>query len=153
MIAAPMLLDALIYIKNKIDPTLDLPPLLPRRRVRFLRDECRRQQHAGLHQGHGRSEGAIRVSPLPHMPVVKDLVPGSHQFLCAISVDRALAAGRYARAGKGTSANAGRSRKARRRLRVHSVRLLHDVLPVLLVERRSLSRAGRAAAGAPLDGR
>jgi succinate dehydrogenase / fumarate reductase iron-sulfur subunit len=38
----PMILDALIWIKNKIDPTLTVPPLLPRGRVRLLRDEHRR---------------------------------------------------------------------------------------------------------------
>ena len=38
----PMVLDALICIKNEIDPTLDLPPLLPRRHLRLVRDEYRR---------------------------------------------------------------------------------------------------------------
>ncbi len=38
----PMVLDALIWIKSKIDSTLDLPPLLPRGRLRLLRDEHRR---------------------------------------------------------------------------------------------------------------
>ena len=47
----PMVLDALIKIKNEIDPDADLPPLLPRRHLRFVRDEHRRHQYAGLHQG------------------------------------------------------------------------------------------------------
>ena len=46
----PMVLDALIKIKNEIDSTLDLPALMPRRRVRLLRDEYRRYQHPGLHK-------------------------------------------------------------------------------------------------------
>ena len=33
----------------------DLPPLLPRRHLRLLRDEHRRHQHAGLHQVHRRT--------------------------------------------------------------------------------------------------
>ena len=47
----PMVLDALIWIKNNIDPDADLPPLLPRGRVRLLLDEHRRHQYARLHQG------------------------------------------------------------------------------------------------------
>ena len=35
----PMVLDALIWIKNKVDPTLDLPSFVPRRRVRLLLDD------------------------------------------------------------------------------------------------------------------
>ncbi len=38
-------------------PDADLPPLLPRGRVRLLRDEHRRRQHAGLHQGDRRRLG------------------------------------------------------------------------------------------------
>ena len=45
----PMVLDALIKIKNEIDATLTLPPLLPRGHLRLLRDEHRRREHAGLH--------------------------------------------------------------------------------------------------------
>ena len=41
----PMVLDALIKIKNEIDRDPDLPPLLPRRGVRFLRDEYRWDQN------------------------------------------------------------------------------------------------------------
>ena len=54
----PMVLDALIWIKNNIDPTLDLPPLLPRGRVRLLRHEHRRLQHARLHQARRRRSTA-----------------------------------------------------------------------------------------------
>ncbi len=47
----PMVLDALIYIKNEVDPTLDLPSLLPRGHLRLLLDEHRRRQHPRLPQG------------------------------------------------------------------------------------------------------
>jgi succinate dehydrogenase / fumarate reductase iron-sulfur subunit len=56
-------------------PDADLPPLLPRRHLRLVRDEHRRHQHARLHQGHRRVRGDVKIYPLPHMPVVKDLVP------------------------------------------------------------------------------
>ena len=55
---APMVLDGLIYIKNVVDPTLDLPPLLPRGGVRLLRDEHRRHQYARLHALDGRRRRA-----------------------------------------------------------------------------------------------
>ena len=54
----PMVLDALIKIKNEVDPDADLPPLLPRGHLRPLRHEHRRHQHARLHQtdrGHARA--------------------------------------------------------------------------------------------------
>ena len=47
----PMVLDALIKIKNEIDSDADVPPLVPRRHLRQLRDEHRRHEHARLHQG------------------------------------------------------------------------------------------------------
>ncbi len=72
----PMVLDVLIHIKNEIDPTLT------------FRRSCREgicgscaMNIAGrntLACTHGWEEcpgGQIMVSPLPHMPVVKDLVP------------------------------------------------------------------------------
>ena len=50
----PMVLDAIIYIKNKHRSDADLPPFVPRRHLRFLRDEHRRHEYTGLHQGHVR---------------------------------------------------------------------------------------------------
>jgi succinate dehydrogenase / fumarate reductase iron-sulfur subunit len=71
----PMVLDALIKIKNEIDPTLT------------FRRSCREgicgscamnidgtNTLACLHPI-GDVKGAVKISPLPHMPVVKDLVP------------------------------------------------------------------------------
>ncbi|MET0604824.1 MAG: succinate dehydrogenase iron-sulfur subunit [Beijerinckiaceae bacterium] len=78
----PMVLDALIWIKTKIDPTLTF-----RRSCRegicgscamnigganglpctLGIDECRRS-------------GRVTIYPLPHLPVVKDLVPDLTQF-------------------------------------------------------------------------
>jgi len=71
----PMVLDALIWIKNKIDPTLT------------FRRSCREgvcgscsmnidgTNWLACTRGMDEIKGTVRVYPLPHMPVVKDLVP------------------------------------------------------------------------------
>jgi succinate dehydrogenase / fumarate reductase iron-sulfur subunit len=77
----PMVLDALIYIKNEMDPGL------------AFRRSCREgvcgscAMNIGgrntLACTHGWSEvpgSEVQVSPLPHMPVMKDLVPDLTQF-------------------------------------------------------------------------
>ena len=75
-LVGPMVLDALIYIKNHVDPTL------------AFRRSCREgvcgscAMNIGgrntLACTHGWSEvpgKAVQISPLPHMAVVKDLIP------------------------------------------------------------------------------
>ncbi|HEY6632859.1 MAG TPA: succinate dehydrogenase iron-sulfur subunit [Rhizobiaceae bacterium] len=76
----PMVLDALLYIKNKIDPTLT------------LRRSCREgicgscamnidgSNTLACTKGCDDINGAIKVYPLPHMQVVKDLVPDLTTF-------------------------------------------------------------------------
>ena len=71
----PMVLDALIWIKSKVDATLT------------FRRSCREgvcgscaMNIDGINtlactRGTDDSRGAVRIHPLPHMPVVKDLVP------------------------------------------------------------------------------
>src|SRR6476469_3825464 len=49
----PMALDALVKINDQIDPTLAFPTVLPRKRVRLLRDEYRRGQHIGVSHPNG----------------------------------------------------------------------------------------------------
>ncbi len=71
----PMVLDALIHIKNAIDPTLTF-----RRSCREgICGSCAMNIDGGntLACTHPIAEasGAITIYPLPHMPVVKDLVP------------------------------------------------------------------------------
>ncbi|PZO75566.1 MAG: succinate dehydrogenase iron-sulfur subunit [Mesorhizobium amorphae] len=71
----PMVLDALLWIKNKIDPTLTL-----RRSCREgICGSCAMNIDGGntlaCTKGMDDIAGAVRVYPLPHMPVVKDLVP------------------------------------------------------------------------------
>ncbi len=76
----PMVLDALIYIKNSVDPTLT------------FRRSCREgicgscamnidgRNTLACTKGHDECSGDIAISPLPHMPVVKDLVPDLSLF-------------------------------------------------------------------------
>jgi succinate dehydrogenase / fumarate reductase iron-sulfur subunit len=71
----PMVLDALIWIKSKVDATLT------------FRRSCREgvcgscsMNIGGVNtlactRGMDEVKGAVKVYPLPHMPVVKDLVP------------------------------------------------------------------------------
>ena len=71
----PMVLDALLWIKNKVDSTLT------------LRRSCREgicgscamnidgSNTLACTKGMDEIDGSVKVYPLPHMPVVKDLVP------------------------------------------------------------------------------
>ena len=150
----PMVLDALIKIKNEIDPTLT------------FRRSCREgicgscsmnidgDQHAGLHLGHRRGQGRRAASTRCRTwPVIKDLVPDlTHFYAQHASVQPWLETDDQP-AGAGMAAVGRRPREARRALRVHPVRLLLDLLPELLVERRPLPRPGGAAARLSLDHR
>ena len=76
----PMILDALIKIKNEIDPTLT------------FRRSCREgicgscsMNIGGINtlaclKGIKEFKGPINIYPLPHLPVIKDLVPDLKQF-------------------------------------------------------------------------
>jgi len=71
----PMILDGLLYIKNKIDPTLTL-----RRSCREgICGSCAMNidgtNTLACTKGMDEISGTVRVYPLPHMPVIKDLVP------------------------------------------------------------------------------
>ena len=61
-------------------PHAHVPTLLPRGHLRLVRDEHRRRQHARVHEGDRRDRGDVKIYPLPHMPVVKDLVPDLTNF-------------------------------------------------------------------------
>ena len=60
--------------------------------------------------------GAVKVYPLPHMPVVKDLVPDLTDFYAQHRLDRALAQDGVARAGEGMAAEPRGPAEARRAL-------------------------------------
>ncbi len=88
----PMVLDALIKIKNEIDPTLT------------FRRSCREGICGSCAMNIDGTntlaclkpieevKGAVRINPLPHMPVVKDLVPDLTQAYAQLRSDRAVAA-------------------------------------------------------------
>src|SRR6201996_2647225 len=76
----PMVLDALIKIKNEIDPTLTF-----RRSCREgICGSCAMNidgtNTLACLKGTEDIKGAVRINPLPHMPVVKDLVPDLSQL-------------------------------------------------------------------------
>ena len=148
-----MVLDALIWIKNKVDPTLT------------FRRSCREgvcgscamnidgtNTLACTHDMKD-TKGAVRIYPLPHMPVVKDLVPDLTNFYAQqASIEPWLQTVSVTPEKEWRQSHDERA-EARRALRVHPVRLLLDLVPELLVEQRPLSRPGGAAAGLSLDQR
>ena len=82
----PMVLDGLIWIKNNIDPTLT------------FRRSCREgicgscsmnidgQNTLACTKSMGGAKGpALRITPLPHQPVVKDLVPDLTNFYAQLA--------------------------------------------------------------------
>ena len=76
----PMVLDALIKIKNEIDPTLTF-----RRSCREgICGSCAMNidgtNTLACTKGCDEIKGEVKVYPLPHMPVVKDLVPDMTHF-------------------------------------------------------------------------
>ena len=76
----PMVLDGLLWIKNKVDPTLTL-----RRSCREgICGSCAMNVDGvnalACTTGMDRVKGVVRIYPLPHMPVVKDLVPDLTRF-------------------------------------------------------------------------
>jgi succinate dehydrogenase / fumarate reductase iron-sulfur subunit len=75
----PMVLDALIKIKNEIDPTLTF-----RRSCREgICGSCAMNIDGGNTLACLKPiedvKGAVKIAPLPHMPVVKDLIPDLSQ--------------------------------------------------------------------------
>ncbi len=150
----PMVLDALIKIKNEIDPTLTF-----RRSCREgICGSCAMNIDGGNTLACLKPiedvKGDVRISPLPHMPVVKDLVPDLSRIYAQYPLDQALDAGRNPRpARRRTPAKQGRTRQAGRNVGMHSVFLLLDRLSQLLVERRPLPRPGGAAGRLSLDRR
>ena len=96
-------------------------------------------------------KGEVRIYPLPHMPVVKDLVPDMADFYAQYASIEPWMKTDTAPPSSTERLQAPEDReKARRSLRVHPLRLLLDELPELLVEQRSLPRPRDPAAGLPL---
>ena len=70
----------------------DVPPLLPRGRLRLLRHEHRRHQHARLHQGHGRDQGHRQDLSAAAHAGGQGPRAGPDELLRAVRLDRAVAA-------------------------------------------------------------
>ena len=150
----PMVLDALIHIKNDIDPTLTF-----RRSCREgICGSCSMNIDGGNTLACLKPiedvKGAVKIYPLPHMAVVKDLVPDLSMAYAQLRSVEPVAEVRHAAAARWRAPpkRAGAA-QAGRDVGVHPVLLLHHLLPVLLVERRPLSRPGDAAGGLSLDRR
>src|SRR5512140_2498807 len=76
----PMVLDALLKIKNEVDPTLTF-----RRSCREgICGSCAMNidgvNTLACTKSIGDVKGEVKIFPLPHMPVVKDLVPDLTMF-------------------------------------------------------------------------
>ena len=146
----PMVLDALIWIKSKVDPTLT------------FRRSCREgvcgscaMNIDGVNTLACTSfmdeiEGAVKIYPLPHLEVVKDLVPDLTNFYAQHASIEPWLKTTTPTPEKEWLPDARGPRRARRTLRVHPVRLVLDLLPELLVERRPLSRPRDPASGLSL---
>lgn len=186
----PMMLDALIRIKNEVDPTLTF-----RRSCRegicgscamnidgvnTLACLCMRTprvatQGQTLIEFTGRiptdTKAESRIYPLPHTYVVKDLVPDLTQFykqyksikpyLQRDTPPADVRPSPHPRPnpstnippGQGKPAIQSRPPQTRRSLRMHPLRLLQHLLPLLLVEQRGIPRPRRLTAILPLDRR
>ena len=138
-----MVLDALIWIKNKVDPTLTF-----RRSCRegicgscAMNIDGENTLACTIGMDDCRAD-AVKIYPLPHMPVIKDLVPDLTTFYAQHALDRALAEDRDAGAGEGVAADA--TRTAQKLDGLYECILCaccSTVVPELLVERRPLSSA------------
>ncbi len=96
----------------------------------------------------------VRIYPLPHMPVVKDLIPDLTQFYEQYAAVKPWLVTRSpAPAEWRAPAVQGRTGKDRPAIRVHTLRLLFHFLPQLLVEFRPLPGTRGAAGGISLDHR
>ena len=147
----PMVLDALIKIKNEVDATLTF-----RRSCREgICGSCAMNVDGtntlACIKPIDEVKGEVRIYPLPHMPVVKDLVPDMADFYAQYASIEPWMKTDTAPPSSTERLQAQEDReKARRALRMHPVRLLLDELPELLVEQRSLPGPRDPAAGLPL---
>ena len=150
---APMVLDALIWIKNKIDPTLT------------FRRSCREgvcgscamnidgTNTLACTKGMDEIKDTIKIYPLPHMAVVKDLVPDMTNFYAQYaSIEPWLQTKTPA-----PEKEWKQSHEDRQKLDGHYECILcaccSTSCPSYWWNRRPLSRTGGAAAGQPLDQR
>merc|ERR1712025_1127276 len=127
----PMILDVLLKIKDEQDSTLSF-----RRSCREgICGSCAMNINgsnglACLTRIETESDGASTIAPLPHMFVVKDLVVDMANFYSQYKSIKPWLHSEGVQKVDGRQGQAGRS------LRVHPLRVLLHVLPLLLVEQR-----------------
>ncbi len=152
--SGPMVLDALIQIKAALDSTLTF-----RRSCREgICGSCAMNINGVNCLACTTSmldlAAEVRIYPLPHLPVVKDLVPDLTTFYAQYAAVKPWLQAQHPGAARQRAAaiegGAGEDRSAGR---VHPVRLLLDRLPELLVEQRPLLRSRGAAGRVSLDHR
>jgi succinate dehydrogenase / fumarate reductase iron-sulfur subunit len=137
-----MVLDGLIWIKNNIDPTLT------------FRRSCRegvcgscamnidgQNTLACTKSMHDVKDGAVKINPLPHQPVVKDLVPDLTNFYA-----------QYASIEPWLKTTTPTPQKEWKQSHEDREKLdgLYECMPELLVEQRQIPGPRSAAAGHPL---
>ena len=125
----PMILDALIWIKNNIDPTLT------------FRRSCREgvcgscamnidgTNTLACTKAIDDTRAPVKIYPLPHQPVVKDLVPDLKNFYAQYASIEPWLQTVTRDAREGMEAKPHGPRQTRRHVRMHSVRVLLDVMP------------------------
>ncbi len=149
----PMVLDALIKIKNEIDPTLT------------FRRSCREgicgscaMNIDGINTlaciyGMDEIKGDMKIYPLPHLPVVKDLVPDLTHFYAQHASIMPWLETKTNRPAKEWRQSIEDRKKLDGLYECVMCASLLDRLPQLLVERRPLPRPGGLAARLSLDHR
>ena len=131
----PMVLDVLIKIKNEIDPTLTF-----RRSCREgICGSCAMNIDGGntlaCTQATEDLRGEVKIYPLPHMPVVKDLVPDLTNFYAQYaSIKPWLQTRTPAPPDQERLQSKADQEKNQFTICVYLMRLLFNELPKLLVE-------------------
>ena len=149
----PMVLDALIWIKNKVDSTLTF-----RRSCREgICGSCAMNIDGTNWLACTRFISDLAtpatIYPLANLRIIKDLVPDlTHLFAQYAAIEPWLKT-KTAGARTGAAPIGGGAKQDRRLLRMHPLLLLYLGLPEPLVERRSLFRPRGAPAGLALADR
>jgi len=141
----PMVLDALFFIKNRIDSTLVFRRSCGEGDLRQLLDEYRRHQHYRCTKPISDIKGRVRIYPLPHLPVIKDLVPDMTDFFAQYASIEPWLKTKSPTPEKEWRQSPEERASARRPVRVYSLCLLHHGMPELLVERHPVSWAGHSS--------
>ena len=147
-----MVLDAIIKIKNEMDPTLTF-----RRSCREgICGSCAMNIDGTNTLACTRPiadiKGDVKINPLPHLPVVKDIVPDLTHFYAQYATIKPWIAPRAHTRRTGSACSPRKTGRNWTGFTNASCVPAAPLMPELLVEWRPLPRSGRSAAGLPLDG-